>query len=78
VHGGSIVISTATSAGNEIQLPVIRTGSITLQQLQFDSSGIPGLFGHHDELIEEWREKLGMTMEARWGTAAIANTGVAE
>jgi len=78
VHGGSIVISTATSAGNEIQLPVIRTGSITLQQLQFDSSGIPGLFGHHDELIEEWREKLGMTTEARWGTAAIANTGVAE
>ena len=78
VHGGSIVISTATSAGNEIQLPVIRAGSITLQQLQFDSSGIPGLFGHHDELIEDWREKLGMTTEARWGTAAIANTGVAE
>ncbi len=78
VHGGNLVINAATSAGNEIQLPVIRAGSITLNPLRFDSSGTPGLFGNHDELIEEWRDKLGMTTEARWGTAATASTGVAE
>ena len=73
-----ILVSAATSAGNEIQLPVIRAGSITLAQLQFDSSGTPGLFGNHDELIDEWHEKLGMTTEARWGAAATASPGVAE
>ncbi len=69
-HGGSIVVSAATSAGNEIQLPVNRAGSVTLAKLRFDSSETPALFGNRDELIEEWRDKLGMAMEARWGTAA--------
>ena len=68
-HGGRIVVSKATSAGNEIQLPVSRAGSITLAQLRFDSTETPALFGNRDELIAEWREKLGMATEARWGTA---------
>ena len=33
-------------------------------------TGSPGLFGNRDELIREWRDKLGMTTEARWGSAA--------
>ncbi len=75
VHGGNIVVSSATSAGNEIQLPVIRGGSVTLERLRYDAAATPGLFGNRNELIEEWRAKLGMAMEARWGTAATANAG---
>jgi hypothetical protein len=71
-NGGGIVVSAATSAGNEIQIPVIRAGSIALKRLQFESSSAPGLFGNRDELIEEWRDRLGMATEARWGTAATA------
>ena len=74
-HGGRIIVSEATSAGNEIQLPVVRAGSVTLETLRFDSSATPALFGNRDELIEEWRDKLGMTTEARWGTAATAIEG---
>jgi WD40 repeat protein len=74
-HGGGIVVSNATSAGNEIQLPIVRDGAITLARLRFDSSESPGLFGNRDELIREWREKLGLTTEARWGTAATAASG---
>jgi len=68
-------VSSATSAGNEIQLPVNRAGTVTLAKLRFDSSEKPALFGNRDELIEEWRDKLGMAMEARWGTAATATSG---
>ncbi len=74
-HGGSIIVSSSTSAGNEIQLPVIRAGSVALAELRFDSSATPALFGNRDELIEEWREKLGMTTEARWGMAQTAIGG---
>jgi len=72
LNGGRIVVSSATSAGNEIQLPVMRGGSVTLKPLRFDSSATPALFGNRDELIAEWREKLGMMTEARWGTAPTA------
>jgi hypothetical protein len=78
VHGGNLVVTAATSAGNEIQLPVVRGGSITLMPLRFDAAGAPGLFGNRDELIAEWLAKLGMTMEARWGTAAPATAGVTD
>jgi WD40 repeat protein len=72
VHGGSIVANAATSAGNEIRLPVVRAGSVTLAQLRFDSSETPALFGNRDELLEEWRTRLGLETEYRWGTAAAA------
>ena len=72
---GSIVVSEATSAGNEIQIPVIRGGSLRLEKLRFDYTETPALFGNRDELIEEWRDKLGMTMEARWGMAEAATGG---
>ena len=71
-HGGSIVVSSEMSAGNEIHMPVIRAGSVTLARLRFDSGETPGLFGNRDELIREWRNRLGLTTEARWGTAATA------
>ena len=77
-QGGSIVVSSTTSAGNEIHLPVVRAGSVTLALLRFDSSETPGLFGNRDELIREWHDRLGMTMEARWGTAAAPLSGVSE
>jgi hypothetical protein len=77
-RGGSIVVSSEMSAGNEIHVPVIRAGSVTLARLRFDSGETPGLFGNRDELIREWRKRLGMTTEARWGTAATAATGAPE
>ena len=75
VQGGNIVVSSTTSAGNEIHLPVVRAGSVTLALLRFDSSEAPGLFGNRDDLIGEWHDRLGMTMEARWGTAATPPSG---
>jgi hypothetical protein len=77
-HGGGIVVSTATSAGNEIHLPVMRAGAVKLARLRFDASGAPGLFGNRDDLIREWQDRLGMTTEARWGTAATALSRVPE
>jgi len=74
-HGGSIIVSKATSAGNDIQLPVYRAASVSLAPLHFDSSGTPALFGNRNELIEEWRKKLGMATEGRWGTAITAAGG---
>ncbi|HSM29722.1 MAG TPA: AAA-like domain-containing protein [Woeseiaceae bacterium] len=71
-NGAGIVVNTPTSAGNEIKLPVIRAGSVTVAQLRLDSSETPGLFGNRDELIEEWRRRLGMATEGRWGTAVTA------
>ena len=76
VQGGSIVASSTTSAGNEIHLPVVRAGSVKLPLLRFDSSESPGLFGNRDDLIREWHDRLGMTIEAGWGTAATPVTGV--
>ena len=78
VHGGNIIVAAATSEGNEIQLPVTRGGSLTLARLRYDAAATPGLFGNRDELIEEWRAKLGLAMEARWGTAATATAGVSD
>jgi WD40 repeat protein len=41
VQGGNIVVSSETSAGNEIHLPVIRAGSVALARLRFDSGETP-------------------------------------
>jgi hypothetical protein len=46
--------------------------------LRYDAAATPGLFGNRDELIEEWRAKLGLAMEARWGTAATATAGISD
>ena len=78
VQRGSVVVSSSTSAGNEIHLPVVRAGSVSLARLRFESSETPGLFGNRDKLIQEWRDRLGMTTEARWGTAATAAPSVPE
>ncbi len=77
-RGGGIIVSSVASAGNEIHLPVVRADGITLSRLLFDSGETPGLFGNRDELIQEWRGKLGMTTEARWGSAATAVSNVEE
>ena len=78
VHGGNIVVSEATSAGNEVQLPVTRGGGVGLARLQFEASEAAGLFGNRNELIREWRARLGMVMEGRWGTAATAEPVVSD
>ena len=78
VRGGSIVVNSTTSAGNEIHMPIVRAGSVTLKRLRFDSNEAPGLFGNRDELIREWHDRLGMTTEGRWGTAATPVSDVPE
>ena len=54
--------------------------SIALALLRFDSGETPGLFGNRDELIREWRDKLGMTTEAarNFDTALAARPQDAE
>lgn len=50
---------TAVSSGNHVLLLSRDAGFVELANLYFSSSGGPILFGSRDELLEEWRNKLG-------------------
>ena len=45
--------------GGEVLVPVARADGIGLMQLRFPVSEGPGLFGNRDDLLAEWRERLG-------------------
>jgi hypothetical protein len=50
----------AATSGNRVYLPVAGDGFVRLAELNFLSTGGPGLFGNKDQLIEEWRRKLAI------------------
>ncbi len=47
-------------AAGEVLVPVARAESIGLTRLRFPVSEGPGLFGNRDDLLAEWRERLGL------------------
>ena len=64
VRGARIVLgdtagNRAAALGNHFYLPVAGDGHVRLAKLGFTASGVPGLFGNKDHLIEEWQRKLG-------------------
>ncbi len=46
--------------GNRLYLPVVGSGFVHLAQLNFVGAKGPGLFGNKDQLLGEWRERLGL------------------
>jgi hypothetical protein len=46
--------------GNRLYLPVVGSGFVHLTQLSFVGAKGPGLFGNKEQLLGEWRERLGL------------------
>jgi hypothetical protein len=60
LNGGRIVFGPSGSdTANRAYLPAARNGFIELVELGFPGSSIPGLFGNREELLTEWRQRLG-------------------
>jgi WD40 repeat protein len=55
--------------GSQVFVPVARADSIGLVKLQFPVSEGPLLFGNKDELIAEWRKRLGLPVNVPIVTA---------
>ena len=49
--------------GNLLYLPVVGGGFVRLTQLSFAGAKGPGLFGNKDQLLEEWRDRLGLNSD---------------
>ncbi len=56
VHGG---FAPSDPAAHRAYLPVVRNAFVELVELGFRAPSSPGLFGNKDELLVEWRTKLG-------------------
>ena len=60
LNGARIVFGPAGSdTANRSYLPAARNGFVELVELAFPGSARPGLFGSRDELLAEWRARLG-------------------
>lgn len=59
--GAGIVVGAGPA--NDIHVPVASAGSVSLRRLQFSANEGPGLFGNKDELLHEWRTRLGLASE---------------
>ena len=60
LNGGQIVFGPAGSdTANRAYFPAARNGFVDLVELAFPGSARPGLFGNRNDLLTEWRTKLG-------------------
>jgi WD40 repeat protein len=60
LNGARIVFGPSGSdTANRAYLPAARNGFIELVELGFPGSSTPGLFGNKEELLTEWRQRLG-------------------
>jgi WD40 repeat protein len=65
IHGSRMVFGnmnnqTANPLGSRVFVPVSSDGSVQLSELSFDASGRAALFGNKEELLAEWRLRLGL------------------
>jgi len=74
LHGGRIVIAANTSAGNELYMPLSQGGNLMLGRLSFDAGQGPGLFGNREDLLRDWRRKLGTVADSPAATAAAVGS----
>lgn len=56
---GDASASASAALGQRVFLPVAGDGLVTLAELSFDVSRGPALFGNKEELLAEWRHRLG-------------------
>ena len=62
LDGAGIVFGSLDAShaeANRMYLPVVRNNFVELVELGFRAPSSPGLFGNKDELLDEWRAKLG-------------------
>lgn len=60
LNGARIVFGPSGSdTANRAYLPAARNGFVELVELGFPGSSNPGLFGNKEELLAEWRQRLG-------------------
>jgi WD40 repeat protein len=56
---GDTSSNTFAASGTRVFLPVAGEGYVQLAELSFDAGNGPALFGNNDELLMEWRRRLG-------------------
>ena len=57
---GTTAVDRKASSRGRMYLPVIGNGFVHLTQLNFVGGKGPGLFGSKDQLLDEWRDRLGL------------------
>jgi WD40 repeat protein len=57
----------AVASGSRLYLPVAGDGFASLAELNFSLDRGPGLFGNKEQLLEEWRRRLGLSLVAAQG-----------
>jgi WD40 repeat protein len=77
VHGTGIVSKPNESGRTEVFMPVMRAGTVGVARLKFDLADGQGLFGNKDELIADWRARLGMPSLTEQAAAQLAEPGTA-
>jgi hypothetical protein len=65
LHGSRMIFGgtnnqMANPLGNRVLIPVSSGDFVQLTELSFDASGGVALFGNKDELLAEWRGRLGL------------------
>ena len=61
LNGARLVFGPPDSrSANRPFLPAARNGFVEVVELPFSGSSIPGLFGSKDELLADWRRRLGV------------------
>jgi WD40 repeat protein len=64
LNGGRIVFGPPDSkTANRAYLPAARNGFVELVELAFPGSSSPALFGNRNDLLAEWRTRLGYSVE---------------
>jgi hypothetical protein len=65
LNGAQIVFGPAGSGTeNRAYFPAARNGFIELAELPFPGSARPGLFGNREDLLTDWRTRLGVAPES--------------
>ena len=59
-----IVFDPGAASGRRFYLPVAADGLVRLAALRFDASESQGLFGKRDDLLVDWRQRLGRYIES--------------
>jgi hypothetical protein len=63
LNGGRIVFGPPDSnTVNRAHLPAARNGFVELVELPFPKSAAPALFGNREDLLAEWRTRLGYSV----------------
>ena len=65
LNGAGIVFGPdGSDTANRAYLPAARNGFVELVELPFPGAATPGLFGNKEELLSEWRTRLGRPVQA--------------